>query len=589
MTTKATHRPTTRMQAILKTLLTLSATLLPLIITIPPATAAPDALIRDAIAARQPRLRIPAGVYRLEKTVEIRNADNLEIDATGVTFIMTSTRQPILRIQESGNLKIHGLTLDYDPLPFTQGTITRADSAGIEFRIHDGYPALDNDYQRAPTHFFTAEGRRHPGSWDFNRLPLTIISPREGRLRLQSNQPAPLAPGDQLVMDRRLVDGTSAVYIRHCTGPVIIEDTTLHASPGLAFVGRYSEDTVTFRRVHIRPGPPPPGATRPRLLSSNADGINFVQCRRGPVVENCDFSGMGDDSINLHGFLIPVIRPLTPTRFLAAYKYGPGDIISTIRAGDALRLYNQGDFSLAGNATITAITPLETDEGVTMGDIAALFPTYPKGNYTLYQVDTDAPLDVKPGQWFDTPANNCDGYVIRDSYFHDHRGRGLRLMASDGLVENNRFERLTKSAISIGPELGHWREAGWVNNLRITGNTIRDIGTDHSLAAPGSYVPGAIGIFARTERTTPPYPSENHNIVIENNRIENTTVAAIHAYAAREIIVRDNTLVNTNRVLRAGHTDPLTRLLTTGPVSLHDVPGTVIGNNRIQNNHTVLP
>ena len=553
-----------------------------------PLSAMINALIRDAIASGQPRLKLPSGVIRLDRTLEIRGASRLEIDGTGTILVMTGTRQALLRIRQSSDLTLRGLTLDYDPLPFTQGTITKVNKDLIEFTVHDGYPALSDDYNRAPAHLFTPDGRRQPDSWDFHRFPLEIISPREGRLKLYS-LPALPSPGDQLALDRRLVDGASAVEIRNCPGPVTIEDITLLASPGLCFVGRYGEDLVTFRRVTIKPGPPPAGATQPRLLSSNADGVNFVQYRRGPVIENCDFSRMGDDSVNLHGRLIPVIRPLSPASFLAAYKYGPGELTSTIRPGDALRLYNQGDFGLVGDATVAAITALDSKEAVTMADIAALFTTYPKGEYTIYRVDTTGPLDVKPGQWFDIPANNCANYVIRDSYFHDHRGRGLRLMASDGLVENNRFERLTKSAISIGPELGYWREAGWVENIRITGNTLRDIGVDHSLAAPDSYVPGAIGIFVRTEKNTPPYPSGNRAIVIENNRIENTTVAAIHGYAARDIVVRGNALINTNTVRGAGHLDASTRLLTTGPVSLHGVPGAVIENNRITNPSPASP
>lgn len=553
-----------------------------------PSSATLNALISNAIASGQATLKLPKGVIRLDRTIEIRNASNLEINGTDTTLVMTSTQQALLRISKSSNLTIRGLTLDYDPLPFTQGTITKVNQEAIEIKVHEGYPSLSDAYSRAPSHFFTADGRRHPGSWDFNRFPLEILNPREGRLKLHP-LPALPSPGDLIALDRRYADATSAVEIRNCPGAVTFEDVKLHASPGLCFVGRYGDDLVTFRRVTIEPGPLPAGATQPRLLSSNADGVNFVQYRRGPIIENCDFSHMGDDSVNLHGFLVPIIRQLSPTSFLAAYKYGPSDLATTIRAGDAFRLYKPGDFALAGTGHIAALTPLETKEGVTSADIAALFTNYPKGGYTIFRVDTTEPLEVKPGQWFDIPSNNCANYIIRDNYFHDHRGRALRLMASDGLVENNRFERLTKSAISIGPELGYWREAGWVENLRITGNTLRDIGVDHSLAAIGSYVPGAIGIFVRTENATPPYPNDNRAIVIENNRVENTSVAAIHGYAARNVVVRNNNLINTNTVRPAGHIDLDTHLPTTGPITLYGIPDAVVENNQTTNPAPAAP
>jgi parallel beta-helix repeat protein len=264
---------------------------------------------------------------------------------------------------------------------------------------------------------------------------------------------------------------------------------------------------------------------------------------------------------------LPVARVLSPTRFLTVYPYGVGGFVKPLRAGDTLRLYSQGDFAPAGEAVLASLTPLSDAAGFTAAEVAPLYPSYKSSKFTVYQVDLASPAPVAAGQWFDVPAVNGNGYIVRDSYFHDHRGRGLRLMASDGLVEKNRFERLTKSAISIGPELGFWREAGWVKNLRITGNTLRDIGVDASLAAEGSYVPGAIGIFVRNDTGKAPYPSGNDNIVIENNTIEGSSVAGIHAYAVRGLVIRNNTLRNTNLVRKAGTTDPATHLLTSGPVS----------------------
>ena len=536
------------------------------------------ARIWAAATAGDTKVRLPAGVVRLEGTIELQGLKNLEIDGTGTTLVMTRSAA-VLRIKECSDITIRGLVIDYDPIPFTQGTVTRADDSTIEFDVHDGYRDLTADFQNAPSHFFSANGRRHPGSDDFNQFQLEVLSPRKGRARLKSKLPATLAPGDKLALDLRRAGG-SAVEIRNCAGPVLLEDVVLQASPSLCFVGRYCEGVVTFRRVTIRPGPAPKGALEPRLLSSNADGVNFVQCRRGPVIEHCDFSGMGDDSMNVHGFFFPIVRVLSPTQFLAAYKYGPGEFTAPMRAGDVLRFYRPGDFAITGEAALAAIVPLASPGDVTAQEIRSHFPTYHSDVYTVYQVDLASPAEIKPGQWFDMPAVNSPGFVVSDSYFHDHRGRGLRIMASNGVVANNRFERLTKSAISVGPEFGYWREAGWVNNVRITGNTLRDIGVDHSLAADGSYVPGAIGVFVRTDNAAPPYPADNRSILIENNRIENCSVAGIHGYGVRDITVRNNTLVNTNTARPAGHTDPVTRLVTTGPVSLDGVAGATVEDNR---------
>jgi len=357
---------------------------------------------------------------------------------------------------------------------------------------------------------------------------------------------------------------------------------TLLASPSLGVAGRYCEDTVTFRRFKLAPGPVPPGATRPRLFSTNADAINFVQCRRGPVIEHCDISRQGDDALNIHGMFLPVVRVVSPTRFLTVFPYGPGGFVAPMRPGDPIRLYRAPGFAIVGDTTLASIRTLSDTGDITSGEVKTCFPTYGSARFTVYQVDlrTPAPLDAN-GLWFDSPAVNGDGFIVRDSRFHDNRGRGLRVMASDGVIENNRFERITQAAISIGPELGYWREAGWVKNLRVTGNTLRDIGVDASLSAVSSYAPGAISIFVRTDAGKPPYPPGNGHIVIENNTIDGCSVAGIHAYAAGDLTIRNNTLRNTNRIRSAGWSDPIRRLVTTGPISTDGVSGITLSGNTL--------
>ncbi len=539
-------------------------------------------LVKEAVASGQRAVRLSGGLIRLDKTLELERVKDLEIDGNGSTLVMADPGQAIVRLKRCSNVSLRNFRFDYSPLPFTQGVVIRADKHAIEFELHPGYPDLTPEYSGAAAHFFTPDGRRHPGSFDFNKMKLEMLSPRSGRALFADDLPAVLAPGDLIAMDRRFAARTSsAVEIRNCTGPVLFEDVSLHSSPALCFVGRYNDDTVTFRRVTIAPGTPPEGATHRRLLSSNADGVNFAQCRRGPVLENCDFSGMGDDSFNVHGFFMPILRVISPTSFITAYKYQK-EILEPMRAGDVLRLFNEGDFSQVGESTLASITPIETKIPLSQKEMADRFHSFGRvESLAFYQVDTTSPLEVREGQWFDLPAVNCPGYIIRDSFFHDHRARGLRLMAGDGLVENNRFERLTKAAISIGPELGYWRESGWVDQVRITGNQLLHIGVDRSLAASGSYAPGAIAIFGRTDVQATATPPQNRNILIQGNRIENCSVAGIYGYGARDVVVRNNTLIRTNSTRAAGHLDAQTGLRTTGPISLESVPGVVEEKNQI--------
>ncbi|UJR12228.1 hypothetical protein I4U23_016405 [Adineta vaga] len=524
------------------------------------------ALIQDALTTGRSLVVLPAGIHRLTDQIYIRNASNLEIEGTGTTLIMTNSRRSILFINKANNLIIRGLTFDYDPLPFTQGTITAVTLSSITFTVHDGYPDLNDGFGSTPAaHLFKPDGQRHPHAHDFYKPSLKIITNRTGILtKTGPNWPTTLTIGDFVVLDRRETDATNAVNIFDSIGSVTFADTTMLSSPSLGFVGRYNLDAVIFRRVTLRTGSTPRGAIQPRLFSTNADAINFAHNRKGPLIENCDISHQGDDSLNVHGPFLKITNVLSNTSFQFTYLR-PHSFLHPTKVGDTVRLHASGNFNLIGTAKFASYRLVGTSEGVTTYDINLLTPP-------------NTPLAVD--QWFDIPELNSPDYVVRDSYFHDHRARGLRLMASNGLIERNRFERLTKCAISIGPEFGYWREAGWVNNVTIRNNNISYIGVDISLSATGSITPGAISIFVHTDKNSAPYPNGHSNIIIENNIIKEISVAGIHAYAVTGLIVRGNTLLHTN-LIRGPGTDNSTGLVITGPISVSAAINTTVENNYI--------
>jgi hypothetical protein len=525
-------------------------------------------LIQSAASAGRPLVVLPAGLHTLSTDISLSNPANLEIDGTDATLVMTNTTHSVLRLLYANNVTVRGLTLTYDPLPYTQATITSVSSGFFGFTIQAGYPDINSSYVAAdgsmpPTHLFNAQGNRHPQAYDFYQPQLTFTSARTGTAA--GSWPATLAVGDQVAFDRRSVDRKNALELLWCSGPVTIEDVSVLASPSLSIAGRYCEDLVTLRRITIRPGDKPAGATAPRLLSGNADGFNFVQCRRGPLIENCDLSRMGDDSLNVHGHLFQVTEVVDADTFRFTWPTaGDAKFLVPCHTGDTIRLYSNADYSLGTTASFQN------------------YSASTSGGVTTYTVNLTAPAAVEVGQYFDIPAVNCPGFVVRDSYFHDHRGRGLRVMADNGLIENNRFERITKSAVSVGPELAFWGEAGWVGNTTVRNNVLRDIGVDVSLAANGSYAPGAISVYVHGNPQTHPYPLENTGVSITGNVIDGSSVAGIHAYAARNLVITGNALRHTNLVRGAGTTDASTGLTTTGPISLDGlIDVTVSGNTAL--------
>ena len=401
--------------------------------------------INTQISAGKKVIKLTRPEYRSAKTIELRKLDGVTIDGNGAKLVMT---RPVhaLRLNGCRNATVKNLTIDYDPLPFTQGVITSVspDFRQIEFTIDEGYPDLTAAYAVGHPHLFQKDGK----SWKLEAADLygktEILDARHGRFRANKPEPA-LAPGDKLALNMRK---NGAVYLTAC-GPIRFENLTIYTCPSLGFCNRFSEGGDELVNVKLTRGPRPEGTKADRLLSTCADGLNYAYIRRGPKLVNCDFSFMGDDSVNLHSVALPVVRVLNGTTFDTLRPYKAEGFPRIIRPGDKLRLLDPSDYSVIGEAVIESFRP--SPRKYDRETLKKFYFNRGDGlrDWTAYEVKL-APggTAVKEGQFFDIPAIGANGFEIRDSYFHDHRGRGLRIMASGGVIENNRFERIKHAAIT---------------------------------------------------------------------------------------------------------------------------------------------
>ena len=107
-------------------------------------------LVTEGIKAGANRIVIPPGVYRggpekNKKVIcQVSDLSDKEIIADGVTMLCTDASCRALAFSKCRNVTLQGLTLDYDPLPFTQGDITAVNPGEdwLEIKIHAGYPVV---------------------------------------------------------------------------------------------------------------------------------------------------------------------------------------------------------------------------------------------------------------------------------------------------------------------------------------------------------------------------------------------------------------------------------------------------------------
>ncbi len=413
------------------------------------------------------------------------------------------------------DVKLEGVVIDYDQAPFIQGTIVVIDaSAGtIDLKLDDGYPEPQPELMKQKWGIAMDRKARSfkPGTPSVVVIrTFTALGDRVWRLEL-GNPPdaALLAVGDAFVM-RGPGDGNAITFAKCDVAGV--EDVTIHASPGLCMGFLGCEGDLVVRRVTVRPRP---GTTR--LLSGNVDGIHCQMARKGLLVEDCHFEGMTDDGMNTYDRVRMVTEVISPSKIRVHQTFD-------MRPGDRLQVMDPKTGLIKGEAGVLAveenvITLDKPVEGVrTSKNIL-------KGITSMNNhLDADVVFNL----------STCGaGYVIRNNYFGNFRGRGLILRGVNGLIENNVFERTSGKGIVIANE-PHWPEGPMPRDIVIRGNQLRGVGTDAHAQNCGAITVMGLGLGGVS-----PEPVLK-NIRIENNVITNPPAEGISLLACDGVTVAGN-------------------------------------------------
>lgn len=504
-----------------------------------------QALVDAAIAEGRSQVTLPGGELRLDSAVRVRDARDLVIDGRGTTLIFANWRDSGLDLLGSTRLTVRNLTLDCNPLPFTQGTIVSIseDHATWEFEVHAGYPELTEPYLARQAYVYDpASGRLRRGIPDIYPRGVEALSPTRGRITVNPAIPGHdrVAVGDLIVLNIR--DG-QGVYMNSCAD-LRLENITVLACPGIAFIARYVWGENVFRRLTVRPGPTPAGATQPRLMSACADAFNYAYATRGPLVERCRFRAMGDDSVNLHGPTFAVCA-VGEGEVVLGRPYGGEPYERMVAPGDAIEGLRVGSFERIGSAPVASIEREREVDDAWRARVQELWPRVEVRTGSFFRVRLTAPLAVEVGDWVTIPATAAPGFVIRDCEFRDHRARGMRIQSSHGVIERNVLRGLQGAGISVGPEFGYWREAGWVEDLVVRDNVIEDVGRGSVAMERWGFPLAGITIFGRVEPEVA-CPPGNRGIIVGGNTIDGCPAAGIHVSCALEVQVTRNVIAHTN-------------------------------------------
>ncbi|MBO9154737.1 T9SS type A sorting domain-containing protein [Chitinophaga sp. GCM10012297] len=461
-----------------------------------------DSLIRGALAAHQATVLIPPGEYRGTTPgasfIWIQNASGLHIVANGVKMVCEK-RVRALEFSNCSNITLEGLTIDYDPLTYTQGDIVAMGSNYVDVKIHQGYPV--EAWSRLDV-IDPATRYRKRGSIFAWSTTAQLLGGDTVRVTNTDNPNFTTVAqvGDMATMSAGAASGGAAhtLVLSNCQGGMVLRNVTVNAGPGFGIFEAGGEGGTVLDGCSVSPGPKPAGAMQERLLCVSWDAIQHKLTRRGPVVENCTVESAGDDSWSVTWDGDYVISSGGGTNITVAPD--------NLQVGDSLR------------------SSLSSD---------VVYITAKSGG--MLTLNKNCPWAT--GAHLYSPSRRCENFILRDNYFHS-TGRVL-VKAGHGLIENNVFDN-THSGVTVHSEQGGNHVSG-MGALVIRNNDI--IGTGHFMNAWWSVQAGAVCIVNAADTISP--SGTYDSIRIENNRFTDISGVNIVVTSASNVLIKENDFYST--------------------------------------------
>jgi 5-hydroxyisourate hydrolase-like protein (transthyretin family) len=518
--------------------------------------------IEDEITNGETEITIPTGDYRFDQLIGSK-ADlhvlfldlvDITIDFNDSTFWMENAKTAIL-FYRCINMTAKNLTIDYDPLPFIQGTITSIDSANNKIHV-----ALDAGYE-TPAPRLLDGGKWRGAAFDPNTRELKH---HVKAYALTVNWANTNSNGDYIISYNGFdatnvstsgleVDDLIAIFPRLgravrmeiCEG-MHLENFTLYASPFIGYTVYGGVGDFVLRNCNIdrRPG-------TDRLMGCNADGINVSGLTKGPLIEDCTLNYLGDDAVNIHSAYNRLIKAEN-----SVDGVGTTSLISSRVNGYAVR-------EISDNGTPIKIYFFDHD---TMNPIGERYIIGVENNLNWYIDENDCLAKVGPGEdrWYSGEAAQIiygntilvdrltldqpiiiendtitvlEGYtssggIVRRVSTKGSIARGFRLQSPDLIVQDCTLEDILGHGISLAGQPHYWGEGPYVKNAQILNNQL--INTTVGI---GSQEVAAIMI-----RQGGDYQANyiQENITVANNIISGSGAAAIIARGVKDLTIANN-------------------------------------------------
>jgi len=473
----------------------------------------PILYIKNELDNGSKNIVVRSGVYKIETKdsvyLTLKDLSDVTIDFTDVEFIGL-VRTQMLEIVNCSNLTLKGLTIDYDPLPYTQGYITEIDvEQNWTVQVIKGYPAEDVKSADVcwPIQVYDRDNLELVNPMRFsNNVDVTRTGKDTYRITGGENREGKL--GDIVVFTS---PGKRSVAIQsiNCAN-LQFDRFTLYSTPGgVAFreVGNkksiYSGCVIDRRPWELDI------AERDfkRLRSGSHDAFVCKNALIGPQIIGCTARYHCDDCVNISGvYSLVVGAEGGEFRILDGHPILPQGIGISIAVGDSVQIMTKDGQRLEDGVVLALKSDGDrTEQEAELIEQLGLWPGLSKGFKHAFRIKLDREYLLPPGSLIISNNQCCNGFLVKDCTFGSTRARGLLIKASDGVIENNTIENSCALGIVVATEY-IWMSGGCSSNISIIGNNIVDSWN------------GGIHIGSK-----PFYENSHQNITIKNNNIKTST------------------------------------------------------------------
>lgn len=395
---------------------------------------------------------------------------NIRLEGNGSTFVFHGKMISWV-LDSCENITLRNYTVDYERPGMSEMTVRSISPTEVTVAVHPDsrFTIMDGKVQwygeqwiPNPKGFFLARVNPHEDRIFYsNWVPFQASSAeRIGStgIRFKGDFSKFKADtGDVLTLRDAIRDYVGVFQNR--SKNISLHNVHMNSMHGLGIVSQFCEN-LNYDSIYVEPA-----KGSGRVIASSADGMHFSGCKGQITINNCRFSGMHDDPINVHGTHLKVKEIISPTklklRFMHHQSYGfmafsKGDTIAYLHA-KALQIYGQG---VVKSARLVSEREL----------IVELEKPIPS------QLQLDDALENIT--W--TPA-----LTLTNSRFERTISRGtLVTTRRKVLIENNVYYRTGMHAILIENDAMGWYESGPVADVTIRNNQFIACGFN---SAPVSY------------------------------------------------------------------------------------------------------